>query len=1080
MRTGKWSLLLGLLMLAVPPALQAQEPTTVIGQVVSSPEQGSQPLTGVQIQIEAMNLGTITDNQGRYMLIVPAARADGQEVTLTASRIGLASRSVEIVLEPGTVTQNFVLMDDPLRLEEIIVTGQGTRTTREKLGVTVTSVNADEVINSQESNLVAALAGKAPNVTITQSSGDPGAGAYIQIRGANSIYGGTQPLWVVDGVPVNNDSYRTESAAGGTVAANRLVDLNPNDIANIEILKGAAAGAIYGSRAAAGVVLVTTKSGQAGGNRVSWKTSVSVDEVNQIVPLQTSFGQTPGGVTSWGPRLPEGTPTFNHNEDIFRTGSQVENNLTISGGTDRTTYYLSLGRNDHTGVIDGNSEYDKTMVRLKASHGLLDNLVISGNFAYTDAEGDLIQQGSNISGLLLGALRTPPEFNNADYLTETGLHRSYRNPNPTTVTESRGFDNPFFVMREHQATTEVGRTIGNIETSWDPVGWLNVNYLFGVDYANDNRLTLLPKSSSGFPQGTMNRANFTNRIIDSNLVLTATRTFNEDVAGSLAFGQNFNEETFKRYEVDGNNLILGTDQLDYTVDQIPNETYTRVRTSGYFTQANLDLWDQLFLTGAVRLDGSSTFGSESENWYWYPKFTAAWNFTDMSAWQENDLVSFGKLRFAWGVTGKQPPAYSNVTGFQTDILFDSWLSPNGLYTIYGGNEGVYQAFTQGNQAIEPERSTGFDAGIDLAFLSNRVNLGVTYYDETTEDVILDVPVPLSTGFTSRWANGAEIENSGWEATLDVVAMQREDFSWSIDAHWSTNESCVSKLGIGDPGAEGFQEAEFISLGGFTYSEVGLHRPERDANGNITKCYAYNTFYGDDFVRFGRGLTVGGVSIDDAFPDAPAGAVYIGADGFPRYDGQLRPLADMNPDYTYGFRTTFTFLQRFSLSALIDGSVGAKKWNGTKGALYHYGTHKDTEPWHGAGVEEVFGEGVLSGEQVAGPGAGESVTIDGSWINPGLGGGFTGPSSQFVEDADWVKLRDITLGINLDDEFFSPLSVIGVSSADILISGRNLATWTDYEGVDPESNLWGQGAARGIDYFHNPRTRSWVFTVQLNR
>jgi hypothetical protein len=385
---------------------------------------------------------------------------------------------------------------------------------------------------------------------------------------------------------------------------------------------------------------------------------------------------------------------------------------------------------------------------------------------------------------------------------------------------------------------------------------------------------------------------------------------------------------------------------------------------------------------------------------------------------------------------------------------------------------VFQQFTQGNQGIEPERSTGFDAGLDLSFFNNRVNFGLTYYDETTEDVILDVPVPTSTGFTSLWANGAVIENDGLELSLDVTALQMDNFSWSIDGHWAQNNSCVSKLGTGTPGTDGFQEAEFIGLGGFTGSLVGLYRPDRDENGNVTKCYEYNTFYGDDFVRFGRGAVLGGVDIDQAFPNAAEGALYI---------GQLRPLGNANPDFTYGVRSTMTFFNRFTLSALVDASVGAVRWNGTKGALYYFGTHADTEPYHGDGSNEVFGDGLLGNEQVAGPGAGQSVLITGdSWFYGGLGTGFTGPTSQFIEDADWVKLRDITVGFNLDDDFFRPLSKIGVSNANIMISGRNLKTWTDYDGVDPESNLWGQGAARGLDYFHNPRTQSWVFTVQLTR
>jgi TonB-linked SusC/RagA family outer membrane protein len=1085
------------LAIATLPALSlsAQEPTTISGRVVAS---GGQIMANASVFISSMNLGTLTNAQGRYILIVPAARAAGQTVKLEVSQIGYKTESANITLSPGPISHDFTLSTDPLKLDEIVVTGQGTQTTREKLGVTVTTVNAQQVTATQDNNMVAAMAGAAPNVQVIQSSGEPGAGTYIRIRGENTIEGSVQPLFIVDGVPLNNDTYTIEGTTAGTAAANRALDINPNDIASIEILKGPAAGAIYGSRAASGVVIITTKSGKPGTNRVSLKSSISVDNMDKMQPLQFQYGQgmagtpygeagtnlSPTSSLSWGLPLPcaQSDPTtdevtsfsgcklgadyWDHGTEMFRTGYQLDNTLEMSGGSENTTYYLSIGRTDDQGVIKGNSLYQRSTARLKGSHTFSPTVTVSGNLAYTNSAGDLIQQGSNISGLLLGALRTPPSFDNLPYLDpNNGLHRSYRDPNPTVLAASRGYDNPYWIVNRILNKTDVARTIGQVSAQWQPRPWLNVNYVLGADITDDNERHLFPKSSSNFPNGAVIRGNFTEKIFDSNLILTANHTFNDNVSGTLTLGQNLNEDTYKRYQVNGENLIYGTDQLDFAIDKVPNEYYSQTHTAGYFAQGSTDLFNQLYLTAAARLDGSSTFGAEAKSWFVYPKLTAAWNFSNYSMFKKWNWLSFGKLRAAYGVTGKQPPIYTNVSSYQTGTLADGWT--NGVQTIYGGADGVYHQGVKGNPAIKPERTSGLDLGGDLAFFNSKLTFGLTYYTEDTKDVILAVPLPPSTGYTSQWSNGAEIQNHGLEITLGGQPIARDNFSFNIDASWAKNVSCVKSLAGSD----------FIALAGFTSSLTGLVAPEKDANGHITHCYQYNTLYGDDFVRFGRGSVADGVNIDQAYPTAPKGAVYIGADGLPRYDAQDRPYVNANPDWTAQIRPTFTFYKNLSISALFDFNHGSHMWNGTRGALDYFGTSASTQPYHGLGVNRVFGKTILPSEKVAGPGAGKEVLINGDYFYSGLGSGFTGPFTQFVENSGFVKLREISLAYTARGGLVDRL---GFSSVDLRVSGRNLATWTKYTGIDPESNLTAQSAGRGLEYFNNPRVRSWVFTLTLNR
>jgi TonB-dependent SusC/RagA subfamily outer membrane receptor len=432
---------------------------TITGTVV---DEAGFAVENAQVLIQSLQLATTTGEDGTYQLFVPAARMAGQtSAQLTARRIGLRAQTVTVALVAGgALTQNFTLAADPFLLEAVVVTGQGLRESRAKLATTISSIRAEDISASKsETNLVAAMAGKAPNVEITSSTGDPGGGAYIRIRGSKSISGGTQPLIVVDGVMVTNESYSVEGSGSvevgqgslwGVATQNRLADINPDDIESIEILKGAAAAGLYGSRATNGVVMITTKSGQRNSTQVTLRSSLGFDQVNRLPNLQTGWSQglvdpagdpsdpnnniSPTSSVSWGPSLAAGTPIHDHANELFGTGVRSDNSLSLAGGTDRTTYFLSLGYLYHDGAIEGNSKYKRFTTRLKGAHDFLDNLNIEGNFAYTTSDGDMIQQGSNISGLLLGGLRTPPEFNNLPYIdSATGLHRSYRYPNPTEL-----------------------------------------------------------------------------------------------------------------------------------------------------------------------------------------------------------------------------------------------------------------------------------------------------------------------------------------------------------------------------------------------------------------------------------------------------------------------------------------------------------------------------------------------------------------------------------------------------------------------------------------------------------------------
>lgn len=1069
---------------AGPGVLSAQQGgATVTGQVVN--EAGT-PLPSVSVFVEGLNIGSLSKEDGKYSFTVPAARTTGQQVMLTARLIGYKAASAPITLSAGTITHDFTLESNPLRLGEVVVTGAGTATTREKLGTVINTVDSSAIAKSNESNVVNAIAGKAPNVNITSQSGEPGASSYIRIRGIKSLTGNAQPLFVVDGVPIDNSTINSEgSTVAGTVAPNRASDINPHDIADVQILKGAAASAIYGARAADGVVLITTKSGQSGATRYSLSSSYSWDDVNHSVPLQQSFGQGDDPSTpavcdgpncrltslSWGPAVAPGTPTFDHFDEMFNTGHSWDTQLSLSGGNDRTTFYLSAGRLDQNGTIVGpNNWYKKNTAHLKATHRLFDRLTIGGNAAYVDANGAFTQMGSNTSGLLLGAMRTSPTFDNRQYLDPTfGLHRSFRYPNPapTPNPEGRGYDNPFFVINEDANTGEVNRVYGNVNADFAATDWLSLKYTLGGDYYTDSRLDGLAQTSSAFAGGEVFRNEINSYQVDHNLLATAQHTFSPSFSGTLTLGQNINAQRFRQVLNTGQTLIAPQPfALQNTITAIPVETKSLVHSESYFAQATADLFDQLYLTAAIRNDGFSTFGQSNPR-AWYPKVSAAWTFTSaLGNTEQTGVLSYGKLRAAYGETGKPPVVYATQT---TLVAGASNIFGTGFGDFINGTQGSFgglaSSSARGNADIRPEREKETEIGLDLGLFDQRADAGVTYYVSNSEDVILPVPISPSSGALTQLENGARMRNKGWEATLNVRPFTSKDAAWEVGFQFGRSRTEVLSL-LG---------AEFVSnasqAGGTFAGTVGAATVGQGIG-----------LRGNDFVRCGRGLTnipdnAGDniADVDAACGGAPNGALYIDESGFPVLDPTDRVIADPNPDWTGSIHTSFRY-KKWQFSALVDHKQGGDVWNGTRGALYNFGTHKDTDI---RGQSFTFGQDYpfLSGP-AAGPGAGTAVVIDEDWFT-GNGSGFVGPASQFIEDGTYTKLREISVAYTFDQPWVS--RTLSLSTIDLRVAGRNLHTWTDYRGIDPEANLGGAGVLiQGIDYFNNPQTRSIVVSVGLNR
>lgn len=1068
------------------PATLAAQSATITGHVTT--ETGA-PLAGVTVSITALGVGSTTRDDGQYTFTVPAARVANQSAILSARRVGYSPQSAPITVSAGTVTHDFIMMITAQQLDQVIVTGAGTSQVRERVGSVISTVDSTSLIRAaQPQNIISALTATTPNVRVNTQSGEPGASAYIIIRGATSVTGTNQPLIVVDNQPIDNTTLSTNGGDGSTVTQNRAADINPNDIESIQVLKGAAAAAIYGARAANGVILITTKHGSNGPTRYTASSTQTFDNVIKTAPLQHAFGQGSNGHSgtctdpdcaatslSWGPLLDAATPTFDHGKEIYHTGLTSDNSINLSGGNARTSFYISGGITDQLGVMKGgNNRYDRSTVRLTASQQLSNTLTLGGNFSYVNAEGKYVQKGSNTSGLLLGALRTSPDFNNQPYLDPTsGLQRSYRFPHPTTasLTNSRGYDNPFFTLANPGNRSELGRFLGNVNGSWVPTSWFSLNETLGADNYDDSRVEALPFTSSGDPGGNVTRFQITNLEIDNNLTATLSHSFNSNVDARLVLGQNLNSRRNRQVYVFGEQLIAPEPlALQNTVSFNPMETRSLRHIAAEFGQAELDLYDQLHITAGLRDDGFSTFGASNRTAA-YPKVDGAWTFTNFLTRHSTKgfgWLSNGRLRAAYGETGREPPVYSTITALTTTGLFGSGFG-DVIGSKQSGQGGVVTSVNLGNTNLKPERDREAEVGTDLGFFNQRSDVSVTLYKKRSSDVILPVPVnAASTGANTALVNGATVTNKGAELSLNVRPIVTRNTELTIGGTFARNIGRVESL---------IQGVQFIpyAVEGFVGS-----------GGSSTVGYAPGVIRGQDFVRcgFGQHVTLPGVgtlaNVDSACgSSAKKGALYIsGVDNRPVGNPDERVIADPSPRWTSGL-TGQLRVGKLEFSTLLDIRKGGQVWDGTLSALDRFGTSSSTLVRTQDGI---FGKNVLGGQDVAGPGAGKvafhSLADWQNWFT--TDGGSAGEAqSQFVEDGSFVKWRELTVSYTLDQRWLQ--SRFGFSSAVIRVAGRNLHTWTNYKGLDPETNLGGaEFLTQGFDFFQNPQTRSFVVGVTLNR
>lgn len=1063
------------LLLAFVSIKATAQDRTITGKVTSSEDNLTVP--GVSVVVPGTTVGTSTDMDGNFKLTVPSSAK-----ALRFSGLGMKTKDVEL---GASIVLNVTMDPDVMKLDEVVVSAIGIKQEKKSVGYSTQTVSGENLTKAGQTNALSALSGKVSGLQVTQSAGTPGASVNIRLRGAASITGSNDPLIIVDGVPIDNShdatgnpDNTTNNYLDGVNNSNRAVDINPDDIESINVLKGPSATALYGINAANGAIIISTKKGAkkvGGGVNVIIGTKLNWSEVNKLPELQNKFVKGTGGAYrnyesassgSWGPSVdttywnPNDPTPFNQYGQMigateaantpgaikmtpydnvgnfFRTGFSMENNLAISGGTDASTFRVSFSRLKDEGIIPL-SNFNRYTLSLGGSSNITSRLSTTGSVTYSKSGGRRIQQGSNLSGLMLDLLRTTPSFDNSGgfsdpeatgaYILSDGTPRNYRG--------GVGYDNPYWTINQNPFNDDVNRLIGSVQTDFKAASWLNITYRIGSDFYNDRRKQLFAIGSGAVPDGQIFHQDIFYRHINSDLLATITGKLNDELTGSIIVGNNF----FSSYK---ENLFAQGDLLSFPDFQNISvsssvqvrESITRYRTRAYYAQGKLAFKDQLFLDVTGRSEASSTLPSD-KNTFFYPSVSLGWVFTDAFN-LHSKTFPYGKLRASYAIVGKDAPVYALGNYYTQGFFADGWTS--GIAFPLNGIVGYTADNTLGNPKLKPEKTKSFEIGADLKFLDNRLGLDFTYYSSKSEDQILPVQIAGSTGYQYQIKNAGSMENKGIELIMYITPIKSKSFTWDIALNWAQNKNKVLALsdGVNDLFLNGFEGSAIYAVVGQPYGQFYGGRWLRDSNGNI---------------------------------------VINEADGLPIQDSKVGSIGDPNPDWTGGITNTFTY-KGFSLSGLIDIKQGGVIWNGTRGALNNFGMTKETET---RGETKVF-EGVrgyydannnivITSDKNTVP-----VVLDQAYYQ-GIGTGFAGPAEQFVEDGSYVKLRELSLSYSVDRKW---LKKTPFGSIDISLIGRNLWLQTDYKGVDPETSLTGSGNSLGMDYFNMPNTRSYGVSVRV--
>lgn len=1053
---------LAALMLLVPFCLVSvafAQSRTITGTITSATD--NEPLPGATVLVKGTTTGTITDLDGKYVLVVPQ---DKDVLVFTF----LGFKMHEETIGARNVI-NVSLEEDVLGLETVVVTALGIPKEKLSLGYSTQEVGGDRVASSGEENFIEGLSAKAAGVQVVGASGSPGASSKIIIRGPSTFSNENQPLVVIDGVPIDNSTnstvagdYPFNANLNGVNNSNRAIDVNPDDIESINILKGPAAAALYGARAGSGAIIITTKRGNKAGDRavhINFSSSLEVNQVSQLPQQQMLYAQGTGGgkinndgvvdpegnfieadpgpdqlwdtdddgsagtASSWGPLTSGlGLTAIDNPAEFFQTGLTYNNNLAISGGTDRGSLRLSIGNTQDNGVIP-TSEYDRTSIRINTDMRIWDKFKIAADANYINSGGTRAQNGSNLSGVMLALMRTPTSYDlGAGYEYPSGANRNYFS----------AYDNPYWTVNNNPFTDNVNRLVGNFSAIYTPMDWLSVTYRVGTDSYTDERKQIFSIGSNdpaNAPGGQIEENTIRYNQVYSDLILTASKDINQDINMNITVGNNLTSTDINYLYARGRDLTIPDFyNLSNASDLYASQSTTKTRIGGFFGDLGFDYKSILFLNVTARNDWSSTYGPNRSSAF-FPSVSGAFVFSEIL--NTNNIWSFGKIRASYAQAGIEPQPYSASTYYTSPLYTDGFTDGYSFPYLGQSGFGYSQLNILGNPDLLPERLTGTEIGLELKFWKGRIDLDANVYKQESSDILLVKPIASTSGFSYVYDNAGAMVNKGIELTLNADIVKKKDLTWNIGGNFSKNENEVTQL------ADGVDEIEIEAGFGDPGAYVIVGQP-------------YGLLYGSQWAYNDNG---------DLLID--------GSTGLPIFDTISGVIGDPYPDWLMNINTALTW-KGLTLSGLLDIRKGGDIWNGTNARMNRIGISEAS----GERDHTFVIEGVI--EQPDGSYTPNNIEIAPEDYWGDYLGDF-GASSQAIQDGGWVRLREVKLAyqFNLD-----PKNV--VKALNISATGRNLWLKTDYTGVDPENSLTGAGSnISGFDWFNNPGTKSYLFTVSAS-
>ncbi len=1009
-------------------------------------DQSGQGLPGITVLLQGTTLGTVTSVEGTYAL---EAAVNPGSYTLVFSARGYGSQTRPLTLgTQSTVTTDVTLSESTQALDEVVVVGSTVTTTRRELGNAISTVKAQDIVQSGSGGLLNSLQGKVPGAQIVQNSGDPAGSISVRLRGVKSLAGPSDPLYVIDGVIVSNQSTNvSQLAVANDVGVanpgqNRLADLNPNDIQSINVINGAAAAAQYGSRAANGVVLITTKRGQSGAPRVTLTTSFNINELRKMVPVNT-YGQqfgfenlrlypigalTEEQLKNYKPQpgetfikitragtenyirsnLVDITRRYNYFEQIFRTGYGTDNALSVSGGSDRTQYYLSLGYLKNQGIIKG-TDFTRYNIRARVDQRLTNWMKVSGGLSYINSFSNEKANGN----VFYSPINSVNITNNIYDITRRDAAGNLLAVEPTRV-------NPLSTIEDMKFTQGINRTISDIQVNLSPLKGLSIDYIIGADvYSQAGQSYIRPypyQAQAGLPAARYPggyAANANNNVLQLNTDLNVIyeRNFSENFKLNLTAGYNYQYSQQEYTTSQGQNLAPFIETISGATNTvIINYAPDRFNLSGYYGQVTLGFRNLAFLTGAVRRDRSTKFSPSEVNQI-YPKVSGSFIVSDLDFWKNssfNNVFNSLKLRASYGEAG-------NLAGIGTYDRFRLFRPVSFL-----GKGTIVPDTKLANPSVRPERMEEIEGGVDLAFLNNRINLGATIYYQKINELVVTRNLAPTSGGSAITNNVGTMENRGVELVLDAAPVKTKDFNWEFTLIFNRVRNKVLSL----------INNQAISIPNVTGAPVYLIEGQ-----------PAGVFYGTTFATNPDGsllLTPQGFPQDErGTQTGPAQyTVNRNADGQPSGSPVAAVIGDPNPDWTGSFSTNFSY-KKIALHVLLDAVRGVDVFNA------------DKRTRQGVGLGD-YAERELRGE-----------------LPRGYIFAVYNTEAFRIDDGSFVKLREVALSYTL------PTLVKAISSLSVSLVGRNLISWDNYNGFDPETNAGGSSdLLRAIDFGNVPIPRTY--------